>query len=310
MKRRRLDAFGGGGDDIGDADWESHTGVATLVAAPALTAALTAALGPTRGAACFAALDKLPCARAHVYPHARLDTIFSTTRGWWREYVSTRLVQPVRLLLVAEAPPWRGPDEPVSYIFKPDDDEYAGGLLGPIVQAVASHLGETPPAFVKRDGASKSGVLTWLGARGVLLVDPLPFALSYTKLAGQHSSLRASRSYAHLCAEGWNLALHDLETEHIKIHDHVAIAFSLRTAARAVLSAHEGVRLPLPGGRAVAVAEETHCFASSAGYPNAALLEQILTRMPMPSCAGVDGGEVCTHEEGGRGSRRLTSNPA
>ena len=68
--------------------------------------------------------------------------------------------------------------------------------------------------------------------------------------------------------------------------------------------------LPLPGGRAVAVAEETHCFASSAGYPNAALLEQILSRMPMPSCAGVDGGEVCTHEEGGRGSRRLTSNPA
>ena len=233
MKRRRLDAFGGGSDDIGDADWESHTGVATLVAAPALTAALTAALGPTRGAACFAALDKLPCARAHVYPHARLDTIFSTTRGWWREFVSTRLVQPVRLLLVAEAPPWRGPDEPVSYILKPDDDEYAGGLLGPIVQAVASHLDETPPAFVKRDGASKSGVLTWLGARGVLLVDPLPFALSYTKLAGQHSSLRASRSYAHLCAEGWNLALHDLETEHIKIHDHVAIAFSLRTAARA-----------------------------------------------------------------------------
>jgi hypothetical protein len=47
--------------------------------------------------------------------------------------------------------------------------------------------------------------------------------------------------------------------------------------------------------RAVAVAEETHCFASSAGYPNAALLEQILSRMPMPSCAGVDGGEVTVH---------------
>lgn len=53
--------------------------------------------------------------------------------------------------------------------------------------------------------------------------------------------------------------------------------------------------MPLPGGRAVAVAEETHCFASSAGYPNAALLEQILSRMPMPSCAGVDGGEVTVH---------------
>lgn len=202
----------------------------------------------------------------------------------------------MRLLLVAEAPPWRGPDEPVSYIFKPDDDEYAGGLLGPIVQAVASHLSETPPAFVKRDGASKSGVLTWLGARGVLLVDPLPFALSYTKLAGH--SLRASRSYAHLCAEGWDLALHDLEQEHIEIHDHVAVAFSLRTAARAVLSAHEGVRLALPGGRVVAVAEVTHCFASSAGYPNAALLEQILSRMPMPSCAGEDGGEVFTQRRG------------
>jgi hypothetical protein len=76
MKRRRLDAFGGGGDDIGDADWESHTGVATLVAAPALTAALTAALGPTRGARARRVLR--PWTNCRIREHTFIHTHDST----------------------------------------------------------------------------------------------------------------------------------------------------------------------------------------------------------------------------------------
>lgn len=200
------------------------------------------------------------------------------------------LVQPVRLLLVAEAPPWKPASEPVSYIYKPDDGEYAGGLLGPIVHGVARHLNVAPPEFIKKDAPSKAAVLAWLGQRGVLLVDPLPFALSYTKLkaAGPdakkllHGALRASASYPPLCEAGWQLAMRDLSDEKVVIHPKAAVAFSLKTAARGVLAPQQGARLPLPGGRAVAVAEDTHCFASSAGYPNEELLVQILGRMPMP----------------------------
>ena len=192
------------------------------------------------------------------------------------------LKQPVRLLIVAEAPPWRAPGDAISYIYKPDDDEYAGGLLGPIVQAVGRHLQRSPPAFVKRDAASKAAALAWLGAQGVLLIDPLPFALAYTKLAGQHGALRASAHYPRLCADGWRLALRDLNDAGVRLHTRLAVGFSLRTAARGVLAAHGGARLPLPAGREVAVAEETHCFASSAGYPNEELLVQLLAKMPMP----------------------------
>ena len=118
-----------------------------------------------------------------------------------------------------EAPPWRGAKDAVSYIYKPNDGEYAGGLLGPIVQAVGRHLGREPPDFVKKDATSKAAVLAWLGQQGVLLIDPLPFALSYTKL-----------SYT---------------------------------------------RLPLPGGRAVAVAEETHCFAQHVMRRDALLFPRV-----------------------------------
>ena len=69
---------------------------------------------------------------------------------------------------------------------------YAAAIPAELIAGMRRHLQRSPPAFVKRDAASKAAALAWLGAQGVLLIDPLPFALAYTKLAGQHGALRAT----------------------------------------------------------------------------------------------------------------------
>jgi hypothetical protein len=202
--------------------------------------------------------------------------------------VATQLTQPVRLLIVAEAPPWRATGE-VSYVYKPNDERYSGGLVGPMVQAVGRHLGleeSEIPNFTKSNAASKERALAFLGAHGVLLVDPLPFALAYSKHPeGQHGSLRGNDAYRQLCACGWQLAVRDMEEAAVALHPRCVVACSLLNSVRGVLSG--GTTLPLPHGRSANVHAETapagNCFANSAGYPDAKVLGALLKKQPMPA---------------------------
>lgn len=219
-----------------------------------------------------------------TYPPARLAEIKATTQKWWREYVRTQLEQPVRLLVIAEAAPWKASGN-VSYVYRPADSEYDGGILGALVGGVAAadRQGGAPTAkFKKKDKASKAETLRYLGKRGVLLVDPLPMSLSYSGRKVAHSGLRAKADYPRAARQGWAEVVRQLTDAKVQLHADVVVVSSLLNSARALLV--EGVGdaatprpLPLPGGRKVTVSDvKAMCFASRAGFPTVNELTRVL----------------------------------
>ena len=222
--------------------------------------------------------DLLPTWR-RTYPEARLRAIGDACRGWLEAYMRRHFDEhrPVRLLVVAEAPPWKPTGQEVTYIYKPDDDRYDGNLLGQILKAVGDALGEEPPAFCKRNAEAKAAAMDYLGERGVLLVDPLPHSLAYSGKGVAHGGLRDKASYKALCALGWD-ALHETLAR-LTWHPQCTVAFSLPKSCRAVLAATGGVdELVLPGNRVVEASERAHCFANASGQPDRKMLFRILQR--------------------------------
>jgi len=183
------------------------------------------------------------------------------------------------MLVIAEAPPWRAAGEP-SYVYKPADDTYEGGILGALVGGVGAIEGSAPN-FVKKDAAAKAAVLKYLGERGVLLVDPLPFSLQYSKCAlGKHSNLRGKKAYAEAARHGWDEVLQQLCDANVTIHPDVVVGFTLLKSAQALIDSEP---LRLPGGQLLGLDAKERTFTTSAGYPDRNQLKALLERTPLPS---------------------------
>lgn len=231
--------------------------------------------------------ELLPSWQTH-YPCDQLEAIALQCNIWWHEYVDKHFGrgQPVKLLLICEAPPWRAPsknlDDDDLYIYQPNDNGYNGNLIGAAVKGVAMSLGKDAEAPTRtRDAASKAKALDFLGEHGVLLVDPLPVALPYSGKGSDvpHSCLRDKQAYGKLAAKGWAACLKDLEG--LTFSADLRVAFSLRKTMRALLGGKRG-ELKLPGGHKMAFDEGEHCIANDAGQPDAKLLRDLLLRVDEP----------------------------
>ena len=220
------------------------------------------------------------------YKAERLELIRSKTQEWWREYVHTHLRGQVRFLVIAEAPPWRREGEP-TYVFKPNDGDYDGGILGALVGGIsAAESDASAPVFTKKNADSKAAALRYLGSRGVLLVDPLPFSLYYSGKGDgcKHSNLREKVAYTAAARAGWEEVLTQLDDVGVDIATDVVIGFTLLKSARALtIGDDQGPRpLKLPGGREVVIEPRAATFTTSAGYPDAKVLTKMLTtRTPL-----------------------------
>ena len=234
--------------------------------------------------------ELLPSWQTH-YPCDQLEAIARQCNVWWQKYVDKHFGrgQPVKLLLICEAPPWRAPsknlDDDDLYIYQPNDGGYKGNLIGAAVKGVAMSLGileaPTTPTQTKNNAESKAKALDFLGEHGVLLVDPLPVALPYSGKGSDvpHSALRDKQAYSKLAAKGWAACLKDLEG--LTFSADLRVAFSLRKTMRALLGGKRG-ELKLPGGHKAAFDEDTHCIASGAGQPDAKQLRDLLLRVDEP----------------------------
>ena len=213
--------------------------------------------------------ELLPSWQTH-YPCDQLEAIARQCNIWWRDYVLKHFGrgQPVKLLLICEAPPWRAPSKDLTdddlYIYQPNDGGYKGNLIGAAVKGVAMSLQIEVPTHT-RTAASKAKALDFLGEHGVLLVDPLPVALPYSGKGSDvpHSALRDKQAYSKLAAKGWAACLKDLEG--LTFSADLRVAFSLRKTMRALLGGESAGVLELPGGRKLDVDEGKHCIASDAG---------------------------------------------
>lgn len=230
------------------------------------------------------------------YPLPHLAKSHLTCHEWWLEYVTRHFIRakrPVRLLIIAEAPPYSATD--ISYLYRPADASYKGHLLPQILKAVATAEGVEPPEYKAKDAAKKEDVMRWLGEHGVLLMDPLPFALPYSgKVAGEDKrpnlrSKQDGRPYASLCAMGWRLCLERIESAGLKLAPGLAVAFSLPLSGRALLGAHGG-RVPLPDGKSIA----TGFAEAEAAKPKAA------ARKPKASAKAKSGSGGATAPEHAR----------
>ena len=217
-------------------------------------------------------LDRLVPSWRSIYTADRLRAIESATLGWWHDYVRAHFVDPgrkVRVLIVAEAAPFKPTGKPIAYVYKPDDPSYSGTLLG----ALSGGLGRV--ASIKNDAANKAATLQFLGEQGLLLCDPLPVSLDYSGKNVTHSGLREKAAYGELCALGWRQCVARLEAAGVQLDPECVVAFSLPKSCRAVLQAHSGL-LPLPGGRCFAASEKTHCFVNASQMPGAKELANLL----------------------------------
>ena len=227
-------------------------------------------------------LDELLPSWHRQYPSARLQLIRSQTQTWWREYVHEFVKGPVRLLVIAEAAPWRRAGEP-TYVYKPNDDEYDGGIIGALVGGVGAAEGGDVPTFTKKDAIVKAAALQYLGSRGVLLVDPLPLSLDYTGRGAKHSNLRNKAAYTQAARAGWEEVIALLSAAGVELHERVVVGFTLLKSARALTLEHGEPRpLQLPGGRVMTVLPREHTFTTRAGYPDAKVLAKMLARTPLP----------------------------
>ena len=248
--------------------------------------------GPLENGSIAILLDDLVPGWRSSYTSKRIEAIDAATTEWWHAYATqhfTHTRKPVRLLIVAEAPPFTPSSQPITYVYKPDDSQYTGGLLPALLGGVQAHTSAlSAPAFKQSDAAAKSATLDFLGEHGVLLCDPLPIAMRYSGATDGpicHGNLRGKSAYEQLCVLGWQRVIERLEALGIELHPQCTVAFSLRKSARALLTHHEG-KLPLPNGRHAVVDEERHCFASASGYPNAKILSSVLAREPLPVVTG------------------------
>ena len=101
--------------------------------------------------------------------------------------------------------------------------------------------------FRKKDAASKAAALKYLGERGVLLVDPLPYSLQYSGKNVPHSNLRDKLGYRAATRQGWAHCLKLMRDSGTHLHPDCKVVFSLLKSARALLEEH-GMALPLPDG--------------------------------------------------------------
>lgn len=232
-------------------------------------------------------LDDLVPSWQSQYKPERLQLIRTQTQVWWREFTREHLKNPVRFLVIAEAPPWRRNGDP-TYVYKPNDGDYEGGILGALVGGISAANGDSSaPVFAKKNADAKAATLRYLGEQGVLLVDPLPFSLFYSGKGDgcKHSNLRDKAAYTTAARVGWEEVLAQLDDAGVVLHDKVVIGFTLLKSARALtIDSGQALRpLRLPGGREVVIEPKDATFTTSAGYPDAKVLARMLNEhTPLP----------------------------
>jgi hypothetical protein len=154
-----------------------------------------------------------------------LEEIHRVSEHAWEKNLENLKGHPIKYLLILEAPPWAAPGEKIRYLYETFDSKLHVNIYS---------------AFQNRKPVpEKDRALAELGARGLLVVDSLPFSLKYK------STERGDQMYKDLVKESarwWQTKLHN---PLLSWTPRVRVGVGYLLNARALIEAlPEGLNLP------------------------------------------------------------------
>ena len=145
----------------------------------------------------------------------QLQAIYDYTEAAWQGYAAQ--IEIVRFVMIAEAPPWRA-------------DQTRRYILDPLLHDEGPYNWALRKAFPGADVGSWQEVLRVLARHGFLLLDSIPFAMSYT------SSKRRGPKYDNLVHHSVTTYLQQkLDSSRVSWSPEVRIAFAAKRLASSVL---------------------------------------------------------------------------
>jgi len=187
--------------------------------------------------AAAAHLDALFKDGSHRARKERLRDIYETTETWWEKYVDLIPGRTVRYLMITEAPPWNTEYDSLQRVSSPVYALNPERGVSPLLrQCYRTFYPETPC-----DDAQVA--LQRIATKGFLLLEGLPFALSYSQKRGNKPYTPLQRhmldSYVHLKLRQANLAW----------ATNLSVIFGYQNHALAFIRAADGIlHLPSRGG--------------------------------------------------------------
>lgn len=153
----------------------------------------------------------------------RLNEIHEYTEKKWVDYVKRIPNGRVNYLLIAEAPPWKEIGKKIEYVLDPTSSSRM--LMTPLREAFDI------PKSMRKDTDS---TLSVLARKGVIVIDSIPFAMSYSKM-------RSRVAYGTLINESVKPYLKSkLDDPRISWHPNIRVALAFKGNGQKVISALGG----------------------------------------------------------------------